>query len=154
VTKIFVAKASNGAHTVRLSSRDADTFKMLIEALKDYVPACHRVYVPDRKTWRVDADAHDELHGWLADARSTFSARIEWISGEADADPDAEWTPPKRARPTLVDPYTTLWLLPGAPPELVRAAFKCLATLHHPDKPGGDTEAMQRINDAYRRFSA
>jgi len=153
MTKIYVAKASNGAHTVRLSSRDADTFKMLIEAMKDYVPASHRIYVPDRKTWRVDADAHDELRAWLAYARSTFNAQVQWIGGEADTDPEAEWTPPKRARPKSVDPYTALWLLPGAPPEVIKAAYRALALMNHPDR-GGDTATMQTINDAYRRLAA
>ena len=153
MTKIYVAKASNGAHTVRLSSRDADTFKMLIEALKDYVPASHRIYVPDRKTWRVDADAHDELRAWLAYARATFNARIEWISGEADADPDAEWTPSSKPRPKPIDPYRTLHLLPSAPPEVIRAAYKALAMKHHPDH-GGDTAAMQKINAAFKVLAA
>ncbi len=125
----------------------------MIEALKDYVPACHRVYVPDRKTWRVDAYAHDELHGWLAYARSTFNAQVQWIGGETDADPDAEWRPPP-SKPKTSDPYTALWLLPGAPPEVVKAAYKALATLHHPDKPGGDDERMRAINSAYQQLAA
>jgi hypothetical protein len=153
MTTIFIAKASDGAHAIRLSSRDADTFKMLIEGLKDYVPASHRVYVPDRKTWRVDADAHAELHAWLSDARSTFHARIEWLGGEIDADQEREWTPPKRARPKPVDPYQALHLLPSAPPELVKVAYRCLAQIHHPDK-GGDTATMQRINDAFKMLAA
>jgi hypothetical protein len=152
MTKIYVAKTSDGAHTVRLSSRDADTFKMLIEALKDYVPACHRVYVPDRKTWRVDAAAHDELHGWLADARSTFNAQVQWIGGETDTDPAREWTPP--SKPKTSDPYTVLWLLPGAPPAVIKAAYRALATLHHPDKPSGDDEKMKAINRAYQQLAA
>jgi len=151
---IFIAKTSDGAHSVRLSSHDTYIFKMMIEALKDYVPACHRVYVPDRKTWRVDAYAHDCLHGWLAYARATFNARIEWI-GEAYADPEAEWTPPPppRQKPKAVDPYQVLHLRETAPPELVKVAYRCLAQIHHPDH-GGDTDVMQRINDAYRRLAA
>ncbi len=151
MTTIFIAKASDGAHAVRLSSHDTYTFKMLIEALKDYVPVCNRVYVPERKTWRVDTYAHDCLHGWLAYARATFNARIEWI-GETDADPESEWKPPK-PKPKAVDPYQVLHLRETAPPELIRAAFKCLAQIHHPDK-GGETEVMQQINDAYRRLAA
>ncbi len=157
MTTIFIAKASDGAHAVRLSSHDTYTFKMMIEALKDYVPACHRVYVPDRKTWRVDAYAHDCLQGWLAYARATFNAQVQWIGGEAYADPEAEWTPPPPPRPPrskALDPHATLWLLPGAPPELVRAAFKCLATIYHPDKPTGDEEKMKELNSAYRRLAA
>ena len=151
MTTIYITKAFDGAHTVRLSSRDADTFKLLIEALKDYVPACHRVYVPDRKTWRVDADAHAELHGWLADARSTFNARIEWLGGEADNDPSREWTPP--SKPRAVDPYQTLHLLPSAPTELVKVAYRCLAQIHHPDH-GGDEEQMKRLNAAFKMLAA
>ncbi len=153
MTIIFIAKDNNGTHAIRLSSRDADTFKALIEALKDYVPACHRVYVPARKTWRVDADAHAELRAWLAYARATFNAQVEWLGGEADTDPEAEWTPSSQPRPKAIDPYVTLHLLPTAPPELVRAAYKALAVLHHPDH-GGDPVAMQTINDAYRRLAA
>jgi len=152
MTKIYIAKTPDGAHTVRLSSRDADTFKMMIEALKDYVSSSNRVYVPERKTWRVDAGAHDELHAWLAYARATFDARIEWIGGAADADPEREWTPP--SKPKAVDPYTALWLLPGAPLEVIRAAYKALATLHHPDKPSGDDEKMKAINSAYQQLAA
>ena len=153
MTTIFITKASDGALAIRLSSHDTDTFKMMIEALKDYVPACNRVYVPERKTWRIDGYAHDCLQGWLAYARSTFNARIEWI-GETYEDPEAEWKPPKRERPKAGDPYQTLHLLPSAPPEVVKAAYRALATLHHPDKPGGDGERMKVINDAYRRLAA
>jgi curved DNA-binding protein CbpA len=42
-------------------------------------------------------------------------------------------------------------LLPSAPPEVVRAAYKALAMKHHPDK-GGSTELMQAINQAYERL--
>ncbi len=150
MTTIFIAKASDDAHAVRLSSHDTYTFKAVIEALKDYVPACNRVYVPERKTWRVDAYAHDCLQGWLAYARATFNARIEWI-GETYEDPESEWTP--KPKPKASDPYVTLHLLPSAPPEVVKAAYRALAVLNHPDK-GGDTEAMQRLNDAYRRLAA
>jgi hypothetical protein len=152
MTTIHIAKDYDGAHAVRLSSRDADTFKQLIEALKDYVPASNRVYVPDRKTWRVDADAHDELRAWLAYARATFNARIELLDGEYQ-DPERERTPPKRSRPKPVDPYQALHLLPTAPPELVKVAYRCLAQIHHPDH-GGDTAAMQRINDAFKMLAA
>jgi curved DNA-binding protein CbpA len=51
------------------------------------------------------------------------------------------------------DAYAVLHLLPTAPPELIKAAYRCLAMIHHPDR-GGDTEAMQRINSAYAGLSA
>ncbi len=51
-------------------------------------------------------------------------------------------------RDQYVEAYTTLHLLPDAPVELIKAAYRCLAKLNHPDR-GGDEKAMQRINEAY-----
>jgi hypothetical protein len=44
--------------------------------------------------------------------------------------------------------YHTLHLLPSAPAEVAKAAFRAMAMLHHPDK-GGDVEIMKRINQAW-----
>jgi len=152
MTAIFITKASDGAHSVRLSSHDTYIFKMMIEALKGYIPACNRVYVPERKTWRVDGYAHDCLQGWVDYCRSTFDARIEWL-GEVDPDPEAEWTPPPPPRPKPVDPYTALHLLPSAPAELIKAAYRTLAQIHHSDH-GGSEETMKRLNEAYGKLLA
>jgi DnaJ-class molecular chaperone len=46
--------------------------------------------------------------------------------------------------------WDALHLKPTAPPELVQAAYKCLARIHHPDH-GGDNESMRRLNAAYDR---
>lgn len=44
--------------------------------------------------------------------------------------------------------YSLLHLTPEAPDKLIVAAYKNLATIHHPDK-GGDETKMQEINRAY-----
>jgi DnaJ-class molecular chaperone len=96
------------------------------------------------------------MRRWLSYAETMIGARIEWIGGATYEDYEAEcpppYTPPPRPKP--VDPYKTLHLLPSAPPELVRAAFKCLAAIFHPDKPGGDEERMKAINRAYEKLAA
>lgn len=46
------------------------------------------------------------------------------------------------------NPDSVLHLAPGAPWEVVQAAYRALAGLHHPDR-GGDTAKMQAINRAY-----
>ncbi len=50
------------------------------------------------------------------------------------------------------DAWAELWLRPGAPREVIDAAFRALARLHHPDS-GGSEEAMQRLNAAYRTIT-
>lgn len=44
--------------------------------------------------------------------------------------------------------HAKLYLLPNAPIEVVKAAYKALAMRYHPDRPGGDAEKMQELNEA------
>jgi hypothetical protein len=44
--------------------------------------------------------------------------------------------------------YASLWLRPEAPWPVIKAAYRALATIHHPDM-GGATTAMMEINAAY-----
>ena len=153
MTTIFITRDGQQDFHVKLQSADSYVFKSLIDALKNFVSPVYRRYEPATRKWVVGEPATESFRGWLSYARATFNARIEWI-GEAYEDPEAEWKPPKRERPKASDPYVTLHLLPSAPPEVVKAAYRALATLHHPDKPGGDGERMKVINDAYRRLAA
>lgn len=44
--------------------------------------------------------------------------------------------------------YKTLHLDPSAPPSLVEATRRSLASLYHPDRPGGDEAKMKAVNKA------
>ncbi|GEM_PF-3372572 len=46
-------------------------------------------------------------------------------------------------------PYRVLGLDPSAPDEVVKLVYRRLAKHLHPDMPGGNAEAMVRINKAY-----
>ncbi|MGH2467562.1 MAG: DnaJ domain-containing protein [Candidatus Limnocylindrales bacterium] len=48
----------------------------------------------------------------------------------------------------ILDPYDVLQVGPGADARAVRAAYRRLAHLHHPDR-GGSSEAMASLNAAY-----
>jgi hypothetical protein len=129
--------------SVKLKSSDRDAFAFLIEALKDRIPAYDRTYSPASREWFIAASARDDLEMWLDDAREVCGASVEWQPSKGK----------ERPRPrTVPDAFATLYLLPNAPPEVVRASYKALVQLVHPDKPGGDTEAMQRLNEAYERL--
>ena len=48
-------------------------------------------------------------------------------------------------------PYATMFLLPEAPVELVKSAYRLLSMVHHPDH-GGTDEQMDRLNNAYEQI--
>jgi hypothetical protein len=140
MTKILLSLTGDQV-SVKLKSSDRDAFAFLIEALKDAIPAYDRTYSPASREWLIDASARADLELWLDDAREVCGASVEW-----------QPTKHKRTHTrTATDAFATLYLLPNAPPEVVRASYKALAQLVHPDK-GGDVRAMQRINEAYERL--
>jgi len=49
--------------------------------------------------------------------------------------------------------FATLFLLPSAPKEVIRAAHRALAAIHHPDR-GGNLDEMIEINLAYDKLMA
>jgi hypothetical protein len=53
----------------------------------------------------------------------------------------------------LQDACVLLCVTPDAPLSVAEAAFKALARIHHPDV-GGDTQTMQRLNDALATFKS
>jgi hypothetical protein len=142
-------------YTIRLRSDGRDGFTSAIESLKSYVDASCRSYDPQTKKWHVDEVASAYMHDWLDYCRAHLGAEVEWFGTRRTEKKRTEQPPPPK-KVTLVphvECYRALYLVPGCPPELVKAAYRCLAQIHHPDK-GGSSEAMQKINEAYRRLAA
>jgi hypothetical protein len=149
MTIVSISKESDG-FSIKVKSADAGAFNLLIDTLKSFIRPELREYRPAGKQWRVEGRAAESLHKWLAYARTNLHAEVEWL----DAREDEYERPPKPQRPPAkVDAYSALHLLPDAPPSLIRAAFKCLVQLHHPDKATGDTAKMQQLNEAYKQMS-
>ena len=48
-------------------------------------------------------------------------------------------------------PYETLFLMVEAPSEVIKAAYKALSLLYHPDR-GGDIKKMQELNNSYNQI--
>lgn len=75
-----------------------------------------------------------------------------WQLLHSQHDCDEEQTkvgpPPEKAKESLHSgPFAVLHLLPTAPSEVIRAVYKTLAVMYHPDT-GGDEEQMKRLNAA------
>jgi hypothetical protein len=116
----------------------------IIQAFKDQIPAAFRHYAPeDRKSWTVAAPYADAaitlLLGYFPDADVEHTGQT-W--SHATTQP---WTGGS-------DHFAVLHLLPSAPIQVVRAAYRALAKLHHPDVHG-DTATMRRLAEAYEALS-
>lgn len=53
----------------------------------------------------------------------------------------------------MKDYYKVLGVSPGAPAEVIKAAYRALMKIHHPDA-GGSTKKAQEIEEAYRNISS
>jgi hypothetical protein len=111
----------------------------VIQAIKDFIPAASREYLPSEKAWLISP-------GWVHSALDT----LRWYFDEVQIIEQGQPSTPTPIRKTDPD-FAALWLLPGAPAEVVRAAYKALARLHHPDIGGGTAE-MQTVNAAYAKL--
>jgi hypothetical protein len=140
MTTVTIRK-EDGAYIVRIFG---ELFTEVIEELKERIPSYHRRYLPDAKCWRVDS--LECLYDWLGQVEDWDGVRVDWV-GQRQANYQPPPPPPPRQTPRDAA-YTALHLLPTAPPELVKAAHKTLALLHHPDR-GGDLRTMQTINSAF-----
>ncbi|MBA3247310.1 MAG: J domain-containing protein [Pyrinomonadaceae bacterium] len=155
MTTVTVKKAADG-FSITLKSGVAADFNNAIGTLKSYIHASARSYDPQTRQWHVDADAQTEFDRWLTYLVTVLGARIEWQHDEAkeERQHQHEWPPAGyRKQPTKDELYARLHLLPSAPAELIKAAYRELAKLNHPDK-GGNEEAMKLLNEAYAKLAA
>jgi hypothetical protein len=141
--QIFIERTPLGDFEIKLKSDDSDAFMAAIAALKNCVQPMDRAWRPATKSWCVDASAEFEMGEWLALCRSNFNAEVTRATEK-----QKERREGRAAPKPAPDPFAALYLLPSAPVEVVRAAYRALATLHHPDH-GGDAERMKAINAAY-----
>ncbi len=122
----------------------------------DYVEAI-KAELPSRaRGWRDHVGAW-WIHGDFISIAETIAGR--WFEPEpvgsagngraAGVEPGGNGRGAEPAgRPAAADPWSVLWLRPGAPAAVVKASYRALARVNHPDA-GGDPEVMAAINGAY-----
>lgn len=96
-------------------------------------------------------DQYDRVADNLAAVAATLSAMraIERHGGAEVLDRSFEGFMALPA-PDAFDPWAVLGLKHGASREEIEAQFRALSKKHHPDAPGGSTEAFQRLERARR----
>jgi hypothetical protein len=156
VLTITITSTNQATFEVRVKSVDQDAFYLVINDLKQRVPAYLRTYNATRRVWMIQRDAAHYLREWVSQAQDAFSATVEGDPGPWTKYRKPNWQssydapPPRgpRAVPSEAEAFAALCLTPAAPGPLIKAAYRELAKLNHPDH-GGDTAAMQKVNSAF-----
>jgi hypothetical protein len=104
-----------------------------------------------QRAWRIYASV-SEVRRWALGHFDAYEIAIEADYGgyeyQSSRHGHQERQHQSARAPSKLDAaYSTLYVLPTAPREVVLAAHRALVKLHHPDA-GGDTAVMSRINDS------
>ncbi len=127
---------TDGGGEVKIFAADTNAFTYAIAELKGIIPVAFRNYDPTKRTWLItDWGCLDE---WIGELRSVYAVEIKY-------DDEQPNQPPPQS---IASPFQTLYLLPNAPPEVVKASYKALAKIYHPDARG-NSEKMIAINRAF-----
>ena len=114
--------------------------RYFIEQLKYAIPVGCRQWDAGSKSWLI---------GYGFAGIAVDLVRRFWPNAIIESPP----SPLRPPTPAQIDPdRAALFLLPNAPFEVVKAAYRALAKTNHPDRVGGDGSNMRKINDAFARI--
>jgi len=141
-TRTFKSRTSGGEKIVSLRylpngimlQLEVPFHKEFTETLKQSITSKKRIWDNNDKCWYIVRDQLDKLCHIL-DKYFTETILLDFPAQDVSA-----------------DAWSKLYLLEGAPLDLVRTAYKTLAKIYHPDKPTGDKDKMQAINVAYKEL--
>ena len=117
-------------------------------------PTTRRKYDHMSGTWLV----HWHWTGWVAKLAREQGYIVDWkelpdrwqmVAAGASPAPGSEFLavqPPKEATP-----FDALYVVPTAPDEVIKAAYKAMASKTHPDK-GGDAAEFRKVSEAYDKI--
>lgn len=122
-------------------------------------------WVPELKIWYVSQQIWSAVQDEL-ERKGYFFAEVEmpedfFGNGRSYTRDEQKYyqSPPQTAQHCQVDEFSLLGLRPGATPMEIRAAYKEIVSIVHPDKFAGNprlqaraTELMKVINKVYERL--
>ena len=130
--------------------------KDFVNDLKKIGDRSMRKWDPDNKAWIIRTAIFEDVHQLLDD----YFPHEEWAVADDAKDAiqmvyhkqvnpgGAQATSAPVGPPTSYGPYATLYVNDSAPDAVVKAAYKALSRMYHPDL-GGDPKAMGTVNAAF-----
>jgi len=75
-----------------------------------------------------------------------------WLKTLQEGNQIDQGAPPAQSIAKPTDPYAVLGVPPTASLGEVKKRYRQLSMIYHPDREGGYTEAMKRVNEAYEQI--
>lgn len=138
-------RLSDGGWLFAFTAKDSDDFHAAVAILKQ-VPYGMRRWEPAERCWWLSGLGMMQLRKLLPEVRDALDALAQEAAREAASAAGGRGA--SGVPSDVVGAFTTLYLLPSAPLPVIKAAYRALASLHHPDH-GGAHDLMLRINSAY-----
>lgn len=116
-----------------------------VAVIKDSFRPAERRWDKVRHAWFVDGDCRAQLLALIVDCQYTAT----WVKPPPGTGP----APQGRTRMASLEDYSVLQVAPHACLEVVRAAWRALVQLHHPDR-GGNPARLIEVNMAWDRVKS
>lgn len=127
-------------------------FEEMVRSIKYSIPSHHRKWVPERKCWLISDVGMRYFWDFMPELREPMQ-RMARSGGQQTRQRQQSHTRGNVAPVEVAEAFAFMYLLPSAPLPVIKAAFKALANIHHPDH-GGNTETMKRLNKAHEAACA
>lgn len=144
----FEEAADGLGYWLNFACGDSERFRETVDNIKRLL-VHEREWRPDEKAWWILRDAVPSLR-WVA---PDLAHAIEAYRRGAGADRSRTTHRPQQhstVPPEVEQALAALYLRHDAPPQVVRAAYRALAPLCHPDA-GGDEATMVTLNLAHEK---
>jgi hypothetical protein len=125
--------------------------KEFIDWIKSDVMIDCRHWDEEEKVWVISYSYEDDL---IMECFKLFHDVKRVGTRSAKKTGPRAWKRPKQSPMDGWTAYDVLHIQPSAPPELIKAAYRVMVKLYHPDVYDGldATDQMKKINDAYEKI--
>lgn len=106
------------------------------ETLKKSIPTKKRTWDANDKAWYVLRDQFDKLTHLLSEYFDE-TILLDFPANEVSS-----------------DSWSKMFLIKGAPVEIIQAVYRVLSKKYHPDLAGGSEEKMKELNAVYKELMA
>lgn len=144
--------ANGGGWRFAFTADTPEKFNYAVSALKANIHPGMRKWMPDERCWWISSPGMMRMYDLFADVREAMNNhaahRSQGQQQQYRQSRQQSHTRGNVAPVEVAEAFVALYLLPSAPLAVIKAAYRALAVIHHPDH-GGNPETMKRLNLAH-----